>query len=126
MFDICVSSGIEMGITFSLLKSNCLAKYPGKIHLPSSSILLGGNSLNWSDKLCFIGICIDNNSKNLFDLNEQIGKIYAAIHSIISYCGENKKLVAFELLKHKCALILFYALDTISINNKVRDVICKA
>ena len=34
MVDICVSFGIEMGVTFSLLKSNCLAKYPGKIHLP--------------------------------------------------------------------------------------------
>ena len=38
MVDICVSFGIEMGVTFSLLKSNCLAIYPGKIHFPSSSI----------------------------------------------------------------------------------------
>ena len=32
MVDICVSFGIEMGVTFSLLKSNCLAIYSGKIH----------------------------------------------------------------------------------------------
>ena len=38
MVDICVSFGIEMGVTFSLLKSLCLALYPGKIHLLSSSI----------------------------------------------------------------------------------------
>ena len=36
MVDICVSFDIEMGVTFSLLKSNCLAIYPGKIHFPSS------------------------------------------------------------------------------------------
>ena len=29
-------------------------------------------------------------------------------------------------MKRKCAPILFYALDAISINNKIRDVICKA
>ena len=46
MVDICVSFSIEMVVTFSLLKSNCLAIYPGKIYCPSSSIQLGGNSLN--------------------------------------------------------------------------------
>ena len=61
----------------------------------------------------------------MFDLNEQIGKCYAVIHSIISNCGVNKELVILELLKRKCAPILFYALDAISINNKIRDVICK-
>ena len=64
-----------------------------------------------------------NNSKNLFDLYEQIDKFYAAIYSIISNCGVNQELVALELLKRKCALILSYALDAISVNNKVRDVI---
>ena len=62
----------------------------------------------------------------MFDLNEQIGKFDAAINSIISNNGVNKKLVALELLKHKCVPILFYALDAISINNKIRDVIRKA
>ena len=50
MIDICVSFGIEMGVTFNLLQSNCLAIYPGKIHFPSSSIQLSGISLNWSNK----------------------------------------------------------------------------
>ena len=113
-------------VTFSLLKSNCLAIYPGKIHFPSLSIQLGGIGLNWSNELCYLGNFITKNSKNLFDLNEQIGKFYAAIHSIISNCGVNKELVALELLKCKCAPILFYALDAISINNKIRNVICKA
>ena len=62
----------------------------------------------------------------MFDLNEQIGKFYAAIHSIISNCSVNEELVALELLKCKCAPILFYALDAISITNKIRNVICKA
>ena len=38
MVDICLSFCIEMCATFTLLKSNCLAIYPGKIHLPLSSI----------------------------------------------------------------------------------------
>ena len=62
----------------------------------------------------------------MFNLNEQIGKFYAAIHSIISNCDVNKELVALELLKGKCAPILFYVLDAISVNNKVRNVIYKA
>ena len=41
------------------------------------------------------------NTKNLFNLNEQIGQFYAAIHSIISNCGLNKELVGLELLKRK-------------------------
>ena len=59
-----------MGVTFSLLKSNCLTTYPDKIHLPSSGIQLGVNNVNWSNKLRYHGIFISNNSKNLFDLNE--------------------------------------------------------
>ena len=102
-----MSFGIEMGVTFSLLKSNCHAIFPGKIHLPSSSIQLGGNSLNWSIKLRYFGIFITNNTENFFYLNEQIGQFYAAIHSIISDCGVNKELVALKLLKRKCAPILF-------------------
>ena len=84
--------------TFSLLKSNCLAIYPDKIHFPSSSIQLGGISLNWSNKLRYLGIFITNNSKFFFYLNKKISKFYAAIHSIISNCGVNKELVALELL----------------------------
>ena len=56
MVDICVSFGIEMGVKYSLLKSNCLAIYLGKIHLPSTNIQLSGNSLNWSTKLRFLGM----------------------------------------------------------------------
>ena len=93
MVYICVSFGIEMCVTLSLLKSNCLAIYPGKIHFPLSSIQLGGNSLNWSNKLRYLGIFITNTSKNVFDLNEQIRKFYAAIHSIISNCDVTKNLL---------------------------------
>ena len=65
MVDICVSFGIKMGVSFSILKSSCLILYPGKIYLPSSNIQLGGNSLNRSNKLRYLGIFITNNSKNL-------------------------------------------------------------
>ena len=68
---------------------------------------LGGKSLNWFNKLRYLDIFITNNSKNFFDLNEQIGKFYTAIYSIIFNCGINKELVALELLKRKCAPILF-------------------
>ena len=56
MVDICVSFGIEMGVTLSLLKSNFLAIYLGKIHLPSTNIQLSGKSLNLSNKLRYLGI----------------------------------------------------------------------
>ena len=107
MVDICVPFGIEMGVTFSLLKSNFLAIYPGKIHFPSSSIQFGGSSLHCCNKLRYLGIFITNNSKNLFDVNDQIGKFYAAIHSIISNCGVNKEIVALELLKRKYPFLCF-------------------
>ena len=58
MVDIYVSFGIEKGVTFSLLKSNYLAIYPSKIYLSSSSIQLGGNSLNWSNKLRYLGFLL--------------------------------------------------------------------
>ena len=125
MVDICISFDLEMGVIFCLLKSYCLAIYPDIIHLPSS-FQLGGDSLNWSNKLCYLNIFITVNSKNLFDLNNKIGKFYAAIYLVISNCGLNKELVALELLKHKCAPILLYALDAIFVNNKVRYVTCKA
>ena len=99
--------------------------YPGKIHLPSSSIQLSSNCLNWSIKSLYLGIFITNNSKNLFDLNEQIGKFYAAIHLAISNYSLNiEERVALDLLKRKCVPVLFYALDAISVHNKVKNAIC--
>ena len=47
--------------------------------------------------LRYLCIFITNNSKNLFHLNDPIGKLYAAIHSIISNCGVNKELVIESL-----------------------------
>ena len=67
MVDICISFDLEMGVLFCLLKSNCLAIYPDIIHLPSS-FQLGGDSLNWSNKLCYLDVLITVNSKNFFDL----------------------------------------------------------
>ena len=100
--------------------------YPSKIHFPSSSSQLSGNSLNWSNKFTLPWFFITNNSKNLFHLNEQICKFFAAIYSIISNCGVNKDIVALELLKRRCAPILFYVLDAIFFNAKIKDAICKA
>ena len=93
MVNICVSFGIEIGVTFSLLKSNCLAIYLGKIQPPSSNIQLGGISLNWSYKLRYLGISITNYYTKFFYLNEQIDKFYATIHSNKSKCGVNKDLL---------------------------------
>ena len=53
-----MSFGTEMGVTNSFLKSSCLAIYLGKIHLPSSSIQLVVNTLNWSNKLRYLGIFV--------------------------------------------------------------------
>ena len=63
---------------------------------------LSRNNLNWSDKLRYLGIFIINKSKDLFDLNVQVGKFYATIHSAISNFNLNKVLVALEILKGKC------------------------
>ena len=108
--DICVSFGIKMGATFSYLKSNCLAINPGKIRLALSSIQLSGNSLNRSNKLRDFGIFIIDSSKNLFNLNEQVGKFHVAIHSVVSNCGLNKEFGALEILKRKRIPILFMLL----------------
>ena len=71
-----------MSGTFSFLKSNHLAIFLDKICLLPSNFQLD-NSLNWSNMLHYLGIFIAYNSKNLFDLNEQFGNFYAAIHSVI-------------------------------------------
>ena len=48
------------------------------------------------------------------------------IKLFLTACGVNKELVSLELSRCKCAPLLFYALDKISVNKKTRDVICKA
>ena len=111
---VMISIYIKMRVTLNLLKSNCRAIYLGKIHLPSSSIQLDCNSLNWSLSLGYVILqyYYYNNCKNLFDLNEQVVKFYATIHSFISNCVLNQELVALEILKRKCTPTILHALKS--------------
>ena len=109
---------------FGPSKSYCLAIYPDKIHIPSSDIDLNGQKLKLIDKLKYLGVYIINNFKQLFDVSEQVTKFYSSIHSVVSCC--NKEMVRLEILKRKCAPILFYGLDSIKINGNIVNLIRKA
>ena len=41
-------------------------------------------------------------------------------------CGSTNEFVLLEILKTKCAPILFYGVDAISISNKIKQAISKA
>jgi hypothetical protein len=126
MLDLCAKFCFDLGVTFGSSKSYCLAMYPDKLKFPVSSILLNGVELQWVNKLHYLGISICNDSKHIFDVSKQISDFYGAIHSIITNCGPNRELVTLEILKRKCAPILFYGLDCINVDYVIKDSISKA
>ena len=97
MVDVCINFGFVNGMSFGPLKSHYLAIYPGKINIPCSDIDLNGQKLKRIDKLKYFGVYITNNFKQLFDVSEQVTKLYSSIHSVVSCC--NKEMVRLEILK---------------------------
>jgi hypothetical protein len=127
MVDICVQFGIKMGITFSHAKSKCLAIYPyNSYRVPVSSLCINNVNLPWVFKLRYLGIFITNNSKQVFDVTDQISKFYGSMHSVLSHTDASNELVILEILKKQCSPILFYGLNAISVTSNIRDVISKA
>ena len=53
-------------------------------------------------------------------------KFCGSVHSVLTYCSVNGELVLLELLKSKYASIIFYGLDVIFIDFKIREAISKA
>jgi hypothetical protein len=127
MINVCLQFGVKMGITFGHAKSKGLAIYPGCVNrVPVSSLSINGIDLPWVAKLRYLGVFITNNSKNVFDITEQIRKFYGSVHSILSHTDTNNELVVLEILKKQCSPILFYGLNAICISNSMRDMVSKA
>jgi hypothetical protein len=128
MIDICVNFGRLHGISYNPLKSQCMALHPSqRNYVPPSVLKLGECELGWVHRMRYLGVFIVNNPKGLFDVSAQVTKFYGSVHALLAQCGNlNRELVMLEILRTKCAPILFYGLDAISINNDIRDVISKA
>ena len=127
MINICLHFGIKMGITFGHAKSKCLAIYPGYgTKIPASTLCINNVNLPWVTKLRYLGVYITNNSKNIFDVSEQVQKFYGCMHSVLSHTDVNNELIILEILKKQCAPILFYALNAINVTNNIREVVSKA
>jgi hypothetical protein len=67
-------------------------------------------------KIHYLGVLIVNKPSCLFDVSAQISKCYGSVHSILAQCNGVTK----------CAHILFYGLDAISVGNSIKDVVGKA
>ena len=73
----------------------------------------------------YLGINTTNNPNCIFNINIQLTKFYSSVHSVLMQCGSTNELVLFEILKTKCAPILFYGIDASSINNNNKQAISK-
>ena len=128
MINLCVTFGKCFGIKFNPIKSQCMAFHPTIVNfIPCTCLVIDNHKLEWVCKLRYLGVFLVNNSKCLFDVSAQIAKFYGSVHSVLVHCaGVNKEVILLEILKTKCAPVLFYGFDAMHVDNATRDVVSKA
>ena len=106
MIYICTDYGLIMGITFGHVMSNCLAIYSHSTVIYSFFISANGVNLLWVTKIRYLGIFINNDSQNLFDVSKCITKFYGRVYSMTAHISNNNEFIAFEILENQCSPVL--------------------
>jgi hypothetical protein len=112
MLDTCSEVGSQLSILFNNSKSKCLAIGPNNVD-NLASLTLNGNTLQWVDKLKYLGVWICADKYFNIDLSETRRKFFQSVNSILSKCKHTNELVKLQLLENHCLPILLYATECI-------------
>jgi hypothetical protein len=125
MLDVCCNIGILFDLVFNPTKTVC-----GVFGLCSTSGLanlnLGDISIHWSDKMLYLGITFLFGVNLHVDISNRINKFHSSLSAVLK-----NKLIGFEsvyvkLLLCKCFPILFYGLNSLSVNCNIVLALSKA
>ena len=118
MLNVCGQIGSQLSIQFNSNKSKCLAIGPNKIK-SIENLTLNGSSLEWVDKVKYLGIWISAGKCFQVDFSETRRKFFSAVNSILSKCKYTNDIVKLQLLESHCLPIIMYATECLEL--KVSD-----
>ena len=115
MLNECECIGSLLSIQFNSMKSKCIAIGPNMIKL-RSNMTLCGVSLQWVDKVKYLGIVIIAGSSFKTDISETRRKFFTSINVILSKCKYTNEMTNLQLVESHCLPILLYATESINLN----------
>jgi hypothetical protein len=115
MLDVCSAVGKSIGIKFNSRKSSCLIIGPNA-HGTPTPMSIGGEQIQWAQKLKYLGITLNSSSVFTVDLSEIRRKFYVAINSILSQCNYTSDIIKLELVEKHCLPILLYCIESLDLD----------
>jgi len=102
--------GSQLSILFNNNKSKCMCIEPNKVE-NLGILTVNGNSLQWTDKLKYLGVWLCSEKYFCIVLIEIRRKIFLAVNTILSKWKYTNEIVKLQLLESHCLPILLYATE---------------
>jgi len=97
MLDICYNYGVTWDILFNPAKSH-LITFEGST--PKAALQLKNDTLGWSSKVKYLGMCLTNGANFKIDLSTAKHKYFGCFNNIKSVIGQQmNEMVVIKLVK---------------------------
>lgn len=125
MIDVCCDVGMKYDLVFNPAKTVCGVFGVRSVNC-MSHVCMSGRDVQWSDSMMYLGIMFVFGLYLSVNITNRINKFHASLCAVLKDRIPGFEHVYVYVLLHKCLPILFYGLDSISINCKVLQAITKA
>ena len=116
LINICRVTLTSLDLSINVNKCNCIRIGP-RFKVICSNLLIDGVSVNWVDKIKFLGIEISSDRKFSCDWQESRKNFYKSANSILHCLGCRPPIdLAIKLINSKCVPILMYGLSAVSLS----------
>src|SRR5277367_850174 len=80
-----------------------------------ANLILNGSSLQWAEKVKYLGIWLCAGKYFCVDLAEPRRKFFMSVNSILSKCKYTNDIVKLQLLESHCLPIIMYATECLDL-----------
>jgi hypothetical protein len=124
MLDICCRVGNCYDLSFNPTKCLCGA-FGVRDKNRLADLNMYNTALKWSDKMIYLGITFVFGVELSIDITSRLHKFHAAVCAVLKDRLPNFEHIYVRLLLSKCLPILYYGLDSLSIDCKVLQAVTK-
>ena len=103
LIDVCVEYGTKNDIVYNPSKSECMIVKPAGYTLKCPQVLLNGNSLDYVNRVKYLGVIIQDTLKDHDDMTRQLRFLYSRCNTIARKFSKCSYPVLSTLYKSYCA-----------------------
>ena len=116
MLDRCGVVGSELGITFNVSKSCCIAIGPIPFVSVNAKMTLCNMPISWQCKCKYLGVTLLSGKHFNIDLSEIRRKFFVSCNLILSKCSYVSEPAKLKLVEAHCLPILLYAIESLNLS----------